>query len=122
MIPADDKARMLISFNSRFPHYSFVDVVSNKVPPASFKNKIVIIAQSAAGLGTTVTTPIGIHVPAYAIIANTIDNILNRDHIVRPGWAVFVEMAIIILFGIFLAVGIPPAQKRGSAPSFPWHC
>jgi len=26
MIPTDEKSRMLISFNKRFPYYSFVDV------------------------------------------------------------------------------------------------
>jgi len=115
MIPTDDRLRMLISFNTRFPHYSFIDVVNNKIPPATFKNKIVIIAQSAAGLGTTVTTPVGIHVPAWAIIANTVDNILNRDHIIRPNWAFPLEAAVIVIFGIFLAIGIPLLKARISA-------
>jgi CHASE2 domain-containing sensor protein/tRNA A-37 threonylcarbamoyl transferase component Bud32 len=115
MIPTDEKIRMLISFNASFPYYSFIDVMNNKVPPATFKNKIVMIAQSAAGLGTAVTTPIGIHVPSWAIMANSVDNILNRDHIVRPDWAFFLEAGVIIFFGLFLAIGIPLLKARISA-------
>ena len=111
-IPTDENLAMLISFNRGFPVYSFVDVAAGKIPPAVFKNKIVIIAQSAAGLGTALTTPIGIQVPSWAVIANVVDNILNRDHIVRPSWAFSVEAAVIVLFGIFLAVGIPLLPAR----------
>ena len=114
-IPTDEKIRMLISFNSSFPYHSFIDVMNNKFPPATFKNKIVMIAQSAAGLGAAVTTPIGIHVPSWATMANTVDNILNRDHIVRPGWAFSLEAGVIIFFGLFLAVGIPLLKARISA-------
>lgn len=115
LVPTDDKLRMLISYNSRFPHYSFVDVANGKIPPNTFKNKIVIIAQSAAGLGQTVTTPIGIHVPAWAIIANVVDNILYRDHIIRPDWAFLMELGVMVLFGLFLAIGIPLLKARISA-------
>jgi tRNA A-37 threonylcarbamoyl transferase component Bud32 len=114
-IPTDEKIRMLISFNSSFPYHSFIDVMNNKFPPATFKNKIVIIAQSAAGLGAAVTTPIGIHVPSWATMANTVDNILNRDHIVRPDWAFSLEAGVIIFFGLFLAIGIPLLKARISA-------
>jgi eukaryotic-like serine/threonine-protein kinase len=115
VIPADEKSRMLIRFNKRFPYYSFADVANNKVPPEAFKNKIVIIAQSAAGLGTMLTTPIGINVPSWGIIANVVDNILNRDHIVRPDWAFPLEAGVIVLFGVFLSVGIPLLKARTSA-------
>jgi CHASE2 domain-containing sensor protein len=114
-IPADENMTMLISFNKRFLSYSFIDVINNKVPPAAFKNKIVIIAHSAVGLGTTLTTPIGIQVPSWAISANVVDNILNRDHIIRPSWAFSLEAGVVIFFGLFLAVGIPLLKARISA-------
>lgn len=114
-IPTDERIRMLISFTSSFPYHSFIDVMNNKVPPATFKNKIVMIVQSAAGLGAAATTPIGIHVPSWATMANTVDNILNRDHIVRPDWAFSLEAGVIIFFGLFLAIGIPLLKARISA-------
>jgi len=99
--------RMLISFSKSFPYFSFYDVVSNKVPPEVFKDKIVIIALSAFGLDMMQVTPIGASVPAWGIAANVADNILTRDYVVRPGWAFLIETAVIILFAVFLVVVIP---------------
>ena len=115
VIPTDEQKRMLISFNRHFPYYSFVDVVSGKVAPATFKNKIVVIAQSTVGIGSLLTTPTGIGVPSWGIITNAVDNILNRDHIVRPEWAFPLEAGVIIIFGVFLTVGIPLLKARISA-------
>jgi CHASE2 domain-containing sensor protein/tRNA A-37 threonylcarbamoyl transferase component Bud32 len=114
-IPTFDKNKMLINFNKSFPYFSFYEVASNKVPPEAFKDKIVIISQSAIGLGTMQVTPIGPNVPSWGIIANVVDNVLNRDHIVRPDWAFPLEIGVIVLFGIFLAVAIPRLKAKISA-------
>ncbi|MCX5804752.1 MAG: serine/threonine-protein kinase [Proteobacteria bacterium] len=106
-IPTTEKSKMLISFNKKIPIYSFLDVIDNKVPPDHFKNKIVIIAGSATGIATTLMTPIGANMPSWVIVANVVDNILSNTHIVRPAWAFYVELALIILFGIFLAFIFP---------------
>jgi serine/threonine-protein kinase len=114
-IPTDENSRLLISFNSHFPYYSFIDVADGKIPPAAFKDKIVIVAQSSVGLASMLKTPIGSNVPSWGIIASTVDNILNQDHISRPHWAFPLEAAVIGLFGLFLAFGIPFLKARISA-------
>jgi CHASE2 domain-containing sensor protein/tRNA A-37 threonylcarbamoyl transferase component Bud32 len=114
-IPTVDNNKMLINFNKSFPYFSFYEVAGNKVPPEAFKDKIVIISQSAIGLGAMQVTPIGPNVPSWGIIANVIDNVLNRDHIVRPDWAFPLEIAVIVLFGIFLVVAIPRLKAKISA-------
>jgi len=114
-IPTNEQHRMLINFNRSFPYFSFYEVVSNKVPAEAFKDKIVIISQSAIGLGNMQVTPIGPNVPSWGIIANVIDNILNRDHIKRPDWAFPLETIVIVLYGIFLAIAIPRLKAVTSA-------
>lgn len=109
------KSKMLISFSKTFPYFSFYDVISNKVPPEAFKNKIVIIAQSAIGLGAMQATPIGPNVPSWGIIANVVDNILSNNYIVRPEWSFPLEISVIILFGAFLALAIPRLKAKISA-------
>jgi CHASE2 domain-containing sensor protein/tRNA A-37 threonylcarbamoyl transferase component Bud32 len=111
-IPASDKNKMLISFSKAFPYFSFYDVISNKVPPEAFKNKIVIIAQSAIGLGAMQVTPIGPNVPSWGIIANVVDNILSNNYIIRPEWSFPLEIGVIILFGAFLALAIPRLKAK----------
>ena len=111
-IATSDKGEMLISFSKSFPYFSFYDVASNKAPPEAFKDKIVIIAQSAIGLGDLQVTPIGPNVPSWGIIANVADNILSGDYIVRPAWAFPLEVAVIVFFGLFLALIIPRLKIR----------
>ena len=114
-IPISNKGTMLISFSKSFPYFSFFDVISNKAPPEAFKNKIVIIAQSAIGLGAIQTTPIGSNVPSWGIIANVVDNILTNNYMIRPQWAFFFEIGVIIIFGVFLSVAIPRLNAKVSA-------
>ena len=114
-IPLSDKGKMLVSFSKSFPYFSFYDVISNKAPPDAFKNKIVIIAQSAIGLGAMQATPIGSNVPSWGIIANVVDNILNNNYIVRPAWAFPFEIGVIVFFGLFLSVAIPRLKAKISA-------
>ena len=111
-IPISDKGKMLISFSKTFPYYSFYDVISNKVPPDAFKNKIVIIAQSAIGLGAMQVTPIGPNVPSWGIMANVVDNILTNNYIVRPEWSFPLEISVIVFFGAFLALVIPRLKAK----------
>jgi len=116
-IPTYEKNTMLISFNKKleFSIYSFIDVLANKVPPNAFKNKIVILSPSATGLGSTLATPIGPHVPNWFAITTVISNILNNDYIIRPLWAFYAELGIIILFGIFLSLLLPRLHAGISA-------
>ncbi|MCX5854613.1 MAG: serine/threonine-protein kinase [Deltaproteobacteria bacterium] len=110
-----DKSKLLINFNKSFPYFSFYEVANNKVLPEAFKDKIVIITQSAIGLGSMQVTPIGPNVPSWGIVANVVDNILNNDYIVRPEWAFPLEACVILFFGIFLAVAIPRLKAKVSA-------
>ncbi|SEM66001.1 serine/threonine protein kinase [Syntrophus gentianae] len=101
-IPTFDEHRMLINYNWNIPIYSFVDVLNHKVRPAVFKNKIVIIVLNATGLGTFQATSAGPDTPSWIGIASTVDNILHQEHIVRPAWAVWLELAVMVLFGCFV--------------------
>lgn len=114
-IPVYENNRMLISFVSGIPYYSYFDVINKKVAPDVFKDKIVIIAQSAAGLGAMQVTPTAVNVAPGTIIANVIENIINDDHVVRPDWAGTLELIMIILFGLYIALAIPQLKAGISA-------
>ncbi len=114
-IPVYENNRMLISFNEGIPYYSYFDVVNKKIAPEVFKDKIVIIALSAAGLGTMQVTPVAVNVPPGTIIANVIDNIINDDHITRPDWAITLELIMILIFGLYVALVIPHIKAGISA-------
>ncbi|MBN1614984.1 MAG: CHASE2 domain-containing protein, partial [Deltaproteobacteria bacterium] len=114
-IPTYDTNKMLVKFSTDLEYYSFFDVIGYNVHPEVFKKKIVIIALTATGLGTMQVTPLGPNVPACVTIANVIGNILNNEHVVRPGWALYLELGIILLFGIFISLVIPRLKAGVSA-------
>lgn len=114
-IPVFENNRMLISYNTGIPHYSFFDVINKKVAPEVFRDKIVIIALNAAGLGTLQVTPTEVNVGPGTIIANVIDNIISNDHIIRPDWAPALEVIMILIFGIYIALLIPHLKAGISA-------
>ena len=117
-IPTYGDNQMLISsFNKQYPNYSFVEVMDKKAPPDAFKNRIVIIAPTASGIGggQMYTTPSASLDHPWVIHANAISGIINNSHIVRPDWAFFAEMGVIILFGLLLAFAIPRLKAGISA-------
>jgi len=116
VIPVLPDNRMLVSYSQLPAVYSFVDVVSNKVPPEAFKDKIVLIALNAVGLGALQVTPLGPNVPSFVGLSNVITDIINnRNFVVRPDWAFWVEIAMVVLFGLFLALAIPHMKAWLSA-------
>lgn len=114
-IPLYENNRMLISFVSGISYYSFFDVYNNKISPDAFKDKIVIIALNAAGLGTMQVTPVSAGVGPGTIIANAVDNIITGDHIFQPDWASTLEIIVIVLFGLYIALVIPNIKAKRSA-------
>ncbi len=107
IIPIYGNNKMLIDFKSGIPYYSFFDVINKKIPPEAFKDKIVIIAPSTAGLGVMQITPATFNVPSVKIVANIIDNIIGNDHILRPSWSLILELLMIFFFGLYIALIIP---------------
>jgi CHASE2 domain-containing sensor protein/tRNA A-37 threonylcarbamoyl transferase component Bud32 len=114
-IPLYENNRMLIAYKTGIPSYSFFDVINKKVAPDLFRDKIVIIALSAAGLGSMQVTPTAVNVPPGTIIANIIENIINNNHIVRPDWASQLELIMILVFGLYIALVIPHIKAGMSA-------
>jgi len=114
-IPIYGNNKMLIDFKSRIPYYSFFDVINQKIPPEAFKDKIVIIAPSTAELGVMQITPTTFNVPPVKIVANVIDNIISNDHILRPNWALILELLMIFFFGLYIALIIPQLKASISA-------
>ncbi|OGP87680.1 MAG: hypothetical protein A2031_08750 [Deltaproteobacteria bacterium RBG_19FT_COMBO_43_11] len=114
-IPMLRHNKMLITFKSDIPYYSFLDVINKKIPAEVFKDKIVIIAPSIPVFGAIQVTPTTFNVPAAKITANVIDNIISNDYILRPKWAPTLELMIIFFFGLYIAFVIPYLQVKISA-------
>jgi adenylate cyclase len=104
-IPVDGYGRFRINYRGparTFPYYSFIDVVSGKVPLETFRNKIVLVGATAVGIYDIRVTPFSSIFPGIEVHANIIDNILRRDFLwaptglANPAASVVIIMALII--------------------------
>jgi serine/threonine-protein kinase len=115
LIPTDRFMRLLIRFwgaDGCFPRYSFFDVINGKIPPAIFKDKVVLLGNTAQGIGDFVPTPLSSHVPGVEIAANVIQNILTKRFLIRPNWASGAEVGLILLFGVVISLLLPRLRAK----------
>lgn len=117
-IPVDSHGRMLLSYSGgfgAFPMYSFFDVAAGSVKPEVFKDKIVLIGPVATGIAGFVVTPFQSTYPGVEVMATAIENLLTKNLIARPDWARWAEAAVMLLFGLYLALAMPRLKAGLSA-------
>jgi eukaryotic-like serine/threonine-protein kinase len=108
--PLDRAGRMNITFHGpekTFPSYSFFDVLNDKVEGSRFKDRIVLLGPTAVGLGTQYVTPAGANFPGVELVANVIDDLLNKKFLTRPTWAGLAELGLILFVGVFISFLLP---------------
>jgi len=113
-IPVTSGSQLLVSFKKGempFQNFSFNDVIKNKIPQdafqRAFKDKLVLITPSAAGIDNPVSTPLAPQMSIGVLTANTIWTILNSHFIVKPSWDKYATIAIILLVGVLISFVLP---------------
>ena len=86
---------------------SFFDVFSGKVPPDTFRDKIVLIGPTAAGVGTTSVTPVSPAMAPVLTLAHSVSSILQEHFFVVPTWAFWVEKLVLLAVAAYLIVLLP---------------
>ncbi len=90
-----------------FPTDSFFDLYSGKVPADKFRDKIVLIGPTAAGLGTASVTPVSPAMPPVYTLAHGVSSILQEHFFVVPAWGVWAEYAAYLLVALYLILALP---------------
>ncbi|OAM51552.1 serine/threonine protein kinase [Methylovorus sp. MM2] len=90
--------------HAAFPVDSFYDVYSGKIPLEKYRDRIVLIGATAAGVGDSQVTPISANMRPIEILAHSVASILNEDFFVAPAWAFWVEKAAWLLIALYLTV------------------
>jgi serine/threonine-protein kinase len=112
-IVTDPLSRMYTYFyndhdgKSVFQVDSFYDVLSGKIPPEKYRDKIVLIGATAAGVGALQVTPISAGMPAVLTLAHVVSSILKQDFFVVPSWAFWAQSAVFLLIALYLIVLLP---------------
>ena len=93
---------------------SFYDVLNGKIPPSKYADKIVLIGATAAGVGTTMVTPVSPAMAPVLTLAHSVSSILQEHFFVVPAWAALTEWLVIALVAVYLAA-LLPRLKAGTA-------
>src|SRR2546427_793748 len=103
LIPADQKARMLIDHigpEDSLPRVSATDVIHRRFPPGTFTGKAVLIGASALGTYDQKAIPFSANFPGVEKNATVVENILHRRFLQRSVWAAPADFGLILLFGL----------------------
>jgi serine/threonine-protein kinase len=86
---------------------SFYDVLTGKIPAEKYRDKIVLIGATAAGVGALQVTPISAGMSPVLTLAHSVSSILKQDFFVVPSWAFGAQSAVFLLVAIYLIVLLP---------------
>ena len=120
-IVTDDALRMNTFFygdqggQPAFQIDSFYDVITGDIPASKYKDKIVLIGGTAAGLGANQVTPIHAAMSPVLTLAHSVSSILKEDFFVSPAWAGAAQLAAFVLVALFLMLALPRLNARGGA-------
>lgn len=92
---------------SAFPVDSFYDVLIGNIPAEKYRDKVVLIGASAAGLGTLQVTPIKSGMSQAETLAHSVSSILQGDFFVTPVWGVWAELGIFLVIALYLVLLLP---------------
>jgi serine/threonine-protein kinase len=90
-----------------FPVDSFYDVYTGQIPAEKYRDKIVLIGASAAGIGTLSKTPVAAAMAPVETLAHTVSSILNEDFFIVPEWAGYAKLGAWLLISLYLILLFP---------------
>jgi len=86
---------------------SFYDVLTGKIPADKYRDKIVLIGATAAGVGSSQVTPVSAVTPPVVTLAHSVSSILKQDFFVIPSWGLWAEIGAFSVISIYLIILLP---------------
>ncbi|HZF32393.1 MAG TPA: adenylate/guanylate cyclase domain-containing protein [Candidatus Angelobacter sp.] len=113
-IETDHSAFLYVRFgpHDRRRFVSAEAAIGGRVDPARFKGHLVLVGTSAAGLRDLRVTPLSASMPGVEIHAQLLENVLAGQYLVRPSYALGLELVVIALGGLLLIGFVPEVSAR----------
>jgi adenylate cyclase len=92
---------------SRTRYVSASDVLAGRVPANRLAGQLVLVGTSAIGLEDFRATPLGTAMAGVEIHAQVLENILGKTMLVRPNYAIAVELVTVVLLGLLMIILVP---------------
>ena len=115
-LPTDDSGRVLVPFRGGARSYRYVpatDVLADSADPAWFKDAIVLIGTSAAGLVDLRAVPVQSVFPGVEVHANIVTSILDGEFPHEPDWVEGLNLGVLLALGLLASVLFPRMTASG---------
>jgi serine/threonine-protein kinase len=86
---------------------SFYDVLKGKIPANKYKDKIVLIGATAAGVGSQAVTPVAASMAPVLVLAHSVASLLNEHFLLKPEWGLFAKLGAFAAFALYLTLLLP---------------
>ena len=83
------------------------------IPAEKYRDKIVLIGATAAGVGATQVTPVSAVMSPVVTLAHSVSSILQEHFFVAPSWGQWAELGVYLVIALYLAV----LDRRSPAPA-----
>jgi adenylate cyclase len=121
MLPVTEDGQLLLNYRGpgrTFPHVAAADVLAGRVPPETFRDKLVLVGVTAVGAGDVRAAPFDAVYPGVEIHATVLDNVLRNDFIYRPLWIGSLHMKLVdiaVIFALVIVLELALFPLRGLA-------
>jgi adenylate cyclase len=113
-IPTDEHGRIWVRYGPHDPRrfVGAADVLAGRVDPKRIAGKLVLVGASAAGLSDIRTSPVAKAMPGVEIHAQLLETVLTQQNLVRPNYALGLELAVVLFAGLVLVIVVPRLGAR----------
>ena len=108
-IPTDYDGGLWLRFRPANPaaYIPAWKVLAGENDPNNVAGMIILVGTSAPGLMDLRATPLNAALPGFEVHAQALEHILSGRTLTRPDFAIAIEMAVMIAFGLGLAAVLP---------------
>jgi adenylate cyclase len=115
-LPLDSRGRVRVNYlgpRGTFPTISAADVMAGRVPPGTFRDKIVLIGPNGSANIDKAITPFDPLLPGVELHATVIHNLLHGEGLTPVSW--LLNLLVVLLMGaLATAIHLLPVRRRGA--------
>jgi adenylate cyclase len=114
-VPLDEEGGLLVRHRApgSFTAVSIADILEGRADPALLRDRVVLVGNTAIGIGDTRVTPYGRALPGVEVRASIIESLLQGDALQRPEWMMFLDAAAMAAAALLLIVLLPRLGVAG---------
>ncbi|HEX2200175.1 MAG TPA: CHASE2 domain-containing protein, partial [Burkholderiales bacterium] len=119
-VPMQDDGTVWLRYSRHDParFVSAADVLAGRANPETLAGRLVLVGVTGVGLLDYKVTALGQQVPGVELHAQLIEQIFDGAYMVRPAWALWLELALLALGAGLLVALVPAVRVRVSVGAF----